>query len=82
MDLTEQQIDYIRYIMQTKMTYNEIAAETGKNISAVKREMSVLFKLFGVKNRDSLHLLLLQYDIHYPASEKAKLDGFIDLRKN
>ena len=64
------------------MTYNEIAAETEKNLSAVKREMSVLFKLFGVKNRDSLHLLLLQYDIHYPTSEKEKLDGFIDLRKN
>ena len=82
MELTEQQIEYIRYIMQTKKTYNEISAETGRNLSAVKREMSVLFKLFGVKNRDSLHLLLLQYDIHYPTAEKDKLDGFIDLRKN
>lgn len=63
--LTERQIDFLRYCIIEGKTYEEIAAIKEISVSVVKKEMSNCCKLFGVKNRESLRILLLQYKIDF-----------------
>ena len=43
--------------------YKKIAEELITSESTVKKNMQDLYKLFGVKNREMLRLLLIQYTI-------------------
>lgn len=63
--LTERQIACVKYINTTNMTYKEIAEKLIISESAVKKDMQDLFKLFGVKNKETLKFLMIQYSILY-----------------
>lgn len=61
--LTERQIDCINYTVTTSYSYRQIAEKLITSESTVKKDMQDLFRLFGVKNREMLRLLLVQYTI-------------------
>ncbi|MBQ1709626.1 MAG: hypothetical protein II032_00720 [Treponema sp.] len=47
--------------MTEGLTYEEIADKNNISVSVVKNEMAKCCQVFGVKNREALRLLLLQY---------------------
>lgn len=61
--LTKRQIACINYTLNTSYNYKKIADELITSESTVKKDMQDLYKLFGVKNREMLRLLLVQYNI-------------------
>lgn len=61
--LTDRQISCIGYTLNTSYNYKKIAEELITSESTVKKDMQDLFKIFGVKNREMLRLLLVQYTI-------------------
>jgi len=61
--LTERQIACINYTINTTYNYKQIAEELITSESTVKKNMQDLYKIFGVKNREMLRLLLIQYTI-------------------
>ena len=61
--LTERQISCIKYTLNTNYNYKKIAEELITSESTVKKDMQDLYKIFGVKNRELLRLLLVQYTI-------------------
>ncbi len=63
--LTERQIACIKYTMESDYGYRQIASELITSESTIKKEMQELYRLFGVKNREMLRLLLIQYKIAY-----------------
>lgn len=63
LNLTKRQTACIHYTMNTDKSYKKIADELFISESAIKKDMQDLFHLFGVKNREMLRLLLLQYKI-------------------
>lgn len=62
-NLTERQIEIILAYVNKSPSYKELAAKFFISESLVKREMSLIFKEFGVKNLVEFHSLLLQYNI-------------------
>lgn len=63
MGLSERQISCIHYTLSTNFNFKKIAEELITSESTIKKEMQYLYKLFGVKNRELLRLLLIQYTI-------------------
>jgi len=61
--LTRRQIACIRYTLDSSWNYKKIAGILCTSESTVKKEMQELYRLFGVKNRELLRLLLVQYKI-------------------
>ena len=61
--LSERQISCINYTLNTNYNYKKIAEELITSESTIKKEMQCLYKRFGVKNRELLRLLLVQYTI-------------------
>ncbi|MGI5059138.1 helix-turn-helix transcriptional regulator [Treponema pectinovorum] len=61
--LTQRQISCIHYTLNTSFSYKMIAEKLVTSESTVKKDMQDLYKFFGVKNREMLRLLLLQYKI-------------------
>ena len=63
LNLTDRQRACIHYTLNSTKSYRKIAGELLISESAIKKDMQDLFHLFGVKNREMLRLLLLQYKI-------------------
>jgi len=61
--LTERQKKILLATMNTNQTYDMIAKDNYVSLSIVKLEMSQVCKIFGVKNKEDLKILLLQYKI-------------------
>ncbi|MCR4733693.1 MAG: hypothetical protein K5829_01650 [Treponema sp.] len=61
--LTERQKKFLLSAMNGNQTYEKIANENYVSLSIVKLEMSQICKIFGVKNKEELKILLLQYKI-------------------
>ncbi len=61
--LTERQIECIKFTLNTDYSFKKIAEELITSESTVKKDMQDLYKFFGVKNRELLRLLLLQYTL-------------------
>ena len=49
--------------MYTKLSYKEIADKYMVSISTVKKDMTDIFSIFGVQNKNELTLLLSQYKL-------------------
>lgn len=61
--LTKRQIKFLMLCINEGMTYEEISQANYISVSVVKKEMSTCCKTFGVKNREALRVLLLQYKL-------------------
>ncbi|MCR4741604.1 MAG: hypothetical protein K5866_01865 [Treponema sp.] len=61
--LTERQIKFLTTYLYKGKSYDQIARENFISLSVVKKEMAFCCKAFGVKNREALMILLLQYKI-------------------
>ena len=61
--LTDRQIACIEYTITTSYNYKQIADKLITSESTVKKDMQDMYKFFGVKNREMLRILLLQYTI-------------------
>ena len=61
MGLSERQISCIHYTLSTNFNFKKIAEELITSESTIKKEMHYLYKLFGVKNRELLRLLLFLF---------------------
>lgn len=61
--LSNRQIKFLLDCINDGKTYEEIAKENNISVSVVKKEMAFCCKTFGVKNREALIILLLQYKI-------------------
>ncbi len=61
--LTDRQIACVHYTIDSDWGYKKIASELITSESTVKKEMQELYRLFGVKNREMLRLLLIQYKV-------------------
>ena len=59
--LTDRQIKFLKLCLTEGLTYEEIAGKNNISVSVVKKEMAKCCQVFGVKNREALRLLLLQY---------------------
>lgn len=63
--LNERQISILKEYMKSKSSYSELAYNHYISTSTVKKDMSVILKIFGVANINDLYLLFLQYKILY-----------------
>ena len=61
--LTKRQINFLKDYMYTKLSYKEIAEKYVVSISTVKKDMTDIFSIFGVQNKNELTLLLSQYKL-------------------
>lgn len=61
--LTDRQKKILLSVMNDNQTYDKIANDNCVSLSIVKMEMAQVCKIFGVKNKESLKILLLQYKI-------------------
>lgn len=61
--LTERQIELIKEILYGNTSYQVMADKFITSISTIKGEMSKVYKLLEVDNREELRILLLQYKI-------------------
>lgn len=61
--LSERQISCIHYTVESTWSYKRISEVLKTSESTIKKDMLELYKLFGVKNREMLRLLLFQYKI-------------------
>jgi DNA-binding CsgD family transcriptional regulator len=59
--LSERQITFIHRCIDDGLTYEQIAEKYNVSISVVKKDMANACRIFGVKNREALRVLLLQY---------------------
>lgn len=62
-DLSERQIKILKEYVSQKSSYKEIAEKFFYSISTVKKDMTTIFSIFGVKNKNDLYFLLSQYKI-------------------
>lgn len=71
-NLTQRQTDLAFEYFNKSSSYKELAAKFFISESLVKREMSLIFREFGVKNLVEFHSLLLQYKVtaHKPITDK------------
>lgn len=61
--LTERQIKFLSSCLKEGLSYDQIAQNNYISTSVVKKEMATCCKIFGVKNREALRILLLQYKL-------------------
>lgn len=61
--LSERQIAFIHAGIEKGLTYDELVAQFNVSTSVVKKDMAMACKSFGVRNREALRILLLQYRI-------------------
>jgi len=61
--LTGRQISLVIDYIYKQSSYKELSQQYGIGISTVKREFTIVFKIFGVSKIDELKMLLLQYQI-------------------
>ena len=61
--LTDRQKKFLLLVMNDNLTYDKIANDNYVSLSIVKMEMAQVCKLLGVKNKEDLKILLLQYKI-------------------
>lgn len=61
--LSKRQIKFLMLCIDKDLTYEEIAEQNFISVSVVKKEMAFCCKTFGVRNKENLRLLLLQYII-------------------
>ena len=61
--LSDRQKKFLLSVMNDNLTYDRIANDNYVSLSIVKMEMAQVCKLFGVKNKEDLKILLLQYQI-------------------
>ena len=61
--LTERQIKFVTEYIKEGVSYNYLVEKYYVSLSTVKSEMASIFKIFGVKNKEDLRILLLQYRI-------------------
>ena len=61
--LTKRQINFLKDYMYTKLSYKEFAEKYVVSISTVKKDMTDIFSIFGVQNKNELTLLLSQYKL-------------------
>ena len=59
----ERQKKFLLLVMNENLTYEKIANDCIVSLSIVKMEMAQVCKIFGVKNKEALKILLLQYKI-------------------
>lgn len=62
--LTERQINFVLDSLETTATYVELGKKYYTSPSAIKKNMAKVYKVFGVKNKEMLRVLLLQYKIY------------------
>ena len=62
-NLTERQIKILKEYISSKSSYKEIGEKLFCSTSTVKRDMTAIFSIFGVKNINDLYFLLSQYKI-------------------
>ena len=62
--LTERQINLVIDTIETTATYIELGEKYYTSPSAVKKNMSKVYRIFGVKNKEMLRVLLLQYKVY------------------
>ena len=61
--LSERQIKLVEDYLQTGDSYSKLAEKHYISTSTVKKDMTDVFSILGVKNLKEMHILLLQYDI-------------------
>lgn len=61
--LTGRQISLVLDYMYQQTSYKELAEKYGLGISTIKREFTIVFKIFGVTKIEDLKILLLQYQL-------------------
>lgn len=61
--LTERQIAFVYGSIKQGATYEALGEKYFVSTSVVKKDMATVCKRFGVKNREALRILLLQYKI-------------------
>lgn len=61
--LTERQIKFVTEYIKDGVSYNFLVEKYFVSLSTVKSEMASIFRIFGVKNKEDLRILLLQYRI-------------------
>lgn len=62
-DLSDRQIMLIKEYLVSQKSYAQLSNKFNIGLSTVKRDMSMAFERFGVKDIKRLHILLLQYEI-------------------
>jgi DNA-binding CsgD family transcriptional regulator len=62
--LTERQINLVLDTLESTVTYTELGEKYYTSPSAIKKNMSKVYKIFGVKNKEMLKILLLQYKVY------------------
>lgn len=62
-DLSERQVLLLKEYLISQKSYGQLSNKFNINLSTIKRDMSIAFEKFGVKDIKSLHILLLQYEI-------------------
>lgn len=60
---SERQISIINYSINSSLSYKRIADKLLISESTVKKEMSSIYDSFGVKNKEMLRMVLVQYNI-------------------
>lgn len=63
--LTKRQIRFLILAIKEGLSYEQIGDANFISVSVVKKEMAACCKAFGVKNREALRILLLQYKLIY-----------------
>lgn len=61
--LSERQVNFVKLCIENGLTYEQLSEKYHISTSVVKKDMASACKLFGVKNREALRVLLLQYKI-------------------
>ena len=61
--LTGRQVSLVLDYIYKQTSYKELGEKYGLGLSTIKREFSIIFKIFGVSKIEDLKMLLLQYQI-------------------
>ena len=61
--LTGRQISLVLDYIYNQTSYKELGEKYGLGLSTIKREFSIVFKIFGVSKIEDLKMLLLQYQL-------------------
>lgn len=61
--LTKRQAEFVISYITNGYTYTMLADQFITSISTIKGEMAATFKIFGVKNKEELRIILMQYEL-------------------
>ncbi|OJF76642.1 MAG: hypothetical protein BKP49_05630 [Treponema sp. CETP13] len=62
--LTERQIAFVLDALESNVTFVELGERYYTSPSAIKKNMAKVYKILGVKNKEMLRVLLLQYKVY------------------